>query len=233
MRILIGIQARSTSERLPRKAFEMIYGRMMLDRVIDQCKFSAKSIEERNGHKVSVAVLTPIGDPIVSEFGTRVEIVEGPEHDVLSRYAIAVEKYDPELTVRITGDCPLIQAPFISHMTKIAIENGYDYFCNSDERFRTFIDGSDCEVISRRMFAYAADSAKESYDREHVTPFMRRAPPEWARLGLAVSRYDLSGIKLSVDTQEDLEAVRKSFENSYCKYQAALKVYGRGAIHQL
>jgi spore coat polysaccharide biosynthesis protein SpsF len=232
MKILIAIQARSGSTRLPRKAFEMISGRMMLDRVIEACKFAGRSIE-KGGHKAAVAVLTPAGDPIVQEFGARVEIVEGPEHDVLERYAVAVERYNPELTVRVTGDCPLIPAPLIAYMTNLAINNGYDYISNCDERFRTSIDGSDCEVISRRLFEHAAEFAVKPYDREHVTPFIRRSPPEWARLALAVNHYDLSNIKLSVDTPEDLEAVRKAFEGSFSKYQEAIKVYGKGAIHRL
>jgi spore coat polysaccharide biosynthesis protein SpsF (cytidylyltransferase family) len=232
LRVLIGIQARSGSTRLPRKAFEMISGRMMLDRVIEAGKFAAANLE-KNGHKAIVAVLTPTNDPIVQEFRSRVEIVEGPEHDVLARYQVAAEKYDPELTVRITGDCPLIPAPLITYLTNLAINKGYDYISNADERFRTAIDGADCEVISRRLLDHTAELATRPHDREHVTPFIRRTPPEWARLGLAWNHFDLSGIKLSVDTQEDLERVRQAFETSFAKYQEAAKIYGKGAIHRL
>jgi spore coat polysaccharide biosynthesis protein SpsF (cytidylyltransferase family) len=232
MKVLIGIQARSGSTRLPRKAFELISGRMMLDRVVEACKNAAGFIE-KSGHRCSVAVLTPTGDPIVREFSPRVDVVEGPEMDVLGRYAVAVEKYDPEMTIRVTGDCPLIPPALISYMLGLAFKNNYDYLSNCDERFRTSIDGADVEVISRRLFEYCADAAVEAYDREHVTPLIRRAPPVWARLGLAVNHYDLSAIKLSVDTPDDLENVRKHFETAYSKLQGAMKIYGKGAIHRL
>lgn len=232
MKILIGIQARSGSTRLPRKAFRMIHGRMMLDRVIESCKFAAGHLEKA-GNKTDLIVLTPDGDPIVPEFQNRVDILEGPEQDVLRRYALAVEKFDPELTVRITGDCPLIPAPLISYITKLAIEYGYDYISNSDERFRTSIDGSDCEVISRRLFEYVNEMASEPYDREHVTPYIRKYPPVWARMGIAMNHFDLSGMKLSVDTEEDLNRVNQAFDRSFSKQREAMKVYGKASIHRL
>jgi spore coat polysaccharide biosynthesis protein SpsF (cytidylyltransferase family) len=232
-RVLIGIQARSGSTRLPRKAFEMISGRTMLDRVIDTCNFAAKKLGSRDGHVVDVVVVTPTNDPIVEDFSNRVQIVEGPEQDVLSRYAIAVEVYKPEVIVRITGDCPLIPGALIHQMTLIAIQHGYDYFSNADERFRTSIDGSDCEVFSRRMLDYAAQHAPTAYDREHVTPFMRQSPPPWAKSGIAIGAFDISDIKLSVDTQEDLERVRQAFSSSFRKIQMATKTYGKGGVHRL
>lgn len=232
MKVLIGIQARSGSTRLPRKAFEMISGRMMLDRVIEACK-SAAAYLEKGGHKAHVAVLTPFGDPIVDEFKNRVEIIQGDEQDVLGRYAVGMNLHRPDYLIRITGDCPLIPPQLITHLFQIAANNGYDYISNSDERVRTSIDGADCEVISARMFDHTEKMARKGYDREHVTPYMRREPPEWAKPGFAINSFDLSGIKLSVDTQEDLERVRKHFESQFGKYQEAVKIYGKRATHRL
>ena len=175
-KVVIGIQARSGSQRLPRKAFELIGGRTMLDRVIDSCNKASIRIE-RDSNKCSVVVLTPENDPIVKEFSNRVDILEGPEHDVLSRYAMLLGKYAPDFVVRITGDCPFIPHAIIAYMTGIAVKNRYDYFSNADERFRTSIDGSDCEIFSKRMLEYANESARKNYDREHVTTFMRQSPP--------------------------------------------------------
>lgn len=233
MKILIGIQARSGSTRLPRKAFEMIAGRMMLDRVVEAGKAAASIIERKGDHDVMVAVLTPEGDPIVPEFRARANIEQGPEHDVLRRYALAAERHAPELIVRVTGDCPLIPPPLIAHLVGLTVEKGYDYLSNVDERIRTAIDGADCEVISSRLLEFADEHARTPYDREHVTTFLRRCPPEWARMGVAVNHHDLSGIKLSVDTPEDLERVRKHFETQFQKYNDAVRIYGKGAIHRL
>ena len=230
--VLIGIQARSGSQRLPRKAFELIGGRTMLDRVIDSCNKAATRLNKL-GSKCQVVVLTPKNDPIVAEFSNRVEVFEGEEHDVLSRYVNSAEKYEAEFIVRITGDCPFIPHALVSYMTSIAVKMKYDYFSNVDERFRTSIDGSDCEVFSARMLEYADKAARKNFDREHVTTIMRRNPPAWAVNGIAINHFDISDIKLSVDTQDDLDKARKVFDSTYRKIQDATRVYGKEAIHRI
>jgi len=232
--VLIGIQARSGSTRLPRKAFELISGRMMLDRVIDNCKKAGLFISKKsNSLRVRIAVLTPYNDPIISEFKSRCEIVEGPEDDVLARYAEAERRYNPNYIVRITGDCPLLPPFVISKAIKLAMENGYDYVSNVDPQYRTSLDGMDCEVVSAALLKYLDKTAVSPGDREHVTTFARSAPPDWAKIGCIVNYFDQSGTKLSVDTKEDLEAVRTAFSAADGKYQEAVLRFGRQAVHRL
>ncbi len=235
--VLIGIQARSGSTRLPRKAFEDIGGKPMLDRVIEQCKRAALYVNTRprNGFhmKCRVAVVTPYGDPIVSAFQSRCEVLEGPEHDVLSRYAMAVERFSADYLVRVTGDCPLIPPAIISKSIFVAKNNDYDYLSNVDERFRTSIDGTDCEIISRRLFDHIAKAAVDAKDKEHVTTMIRREPPQWAKMGVIIDPFDDSTTKLSVDTAEDLERVRRAFTNAHDKYLSAAEMFGQRAVHRL
>jgi spore coat polysaccharide biosynthesis protein SpsF len=160
--------------------------------------------------------------------------VEGPLADVLGRYKIAVDRYNPDYVVRITGDCPLIVPNTIYRIMAMTTQFNYDYVSNVDERFRTSIDGHDTEVMSRRMFEHVAECATQASDREHVTTYIRRNPPIWAKLGLVMEAYDQSQQpKLSVDTQEDLERVRKAFQDGFTKYQEAMRVYGQGKVHRL
>lgn len=232
--ILIGIQARSGSTRLPRKAFELIEGRMMLDRVIDSCKKAGMYLGKKNRSLcIRIAVLTPENDAIVNEFRSRCEIVEGPENDVLKRYHMAASRFNPDWIVRITGDCPLIPPYIISKTLNLAIEAGYDYVSNVDPRYRTSIDGTDCEVISRKLLEHLNASATDASDREHVTTAARANPPGWAKVGVIVNYFDQSPIKLSVDTKEDLEAVRKAFYGADSKYQQAVLDFGKHAVHRL
>jgi len=231
---LIGIQARSGSTRLPKKAFALIGGKTMLDMVIDRCKKAAAyTNRSMNRVAVSVAVLTPSGDPIVSEFKRACDVVEGPEMDVLARYGVGVAKHNPDLIVRVTGDCPLISPYTINRLIKLAIEHRYDYISNVDERFRTAIDGDDCEVFSRRLFDLALEFATRPYDREHVTSFMRRTPPEWAKIGAIIGSVDHSSVKLSVDTPEDLERVRLAHDAAHDKYSRATREIGQLQVHRI
>lgn len=234
-KVLIGIQARSSSSRLPKKAFELISGKTMLDRVISSCKTAARYMnEQRNlGVQARVAILTPEGDAVADEFSSRCDVMEGPLEDVLSRYATAAEKFGADMVVRITGDCPMIPSFVISKLVTLAVVNGYDYVSNVDERFRTTLDGSDCEVISRKLLDDIAERAVLPADREHVTMLIRRYPPPWAKIGFVCNYFDLSDLKLSVDTPEDLERVRRAFETAYDKYQKACLEFGQQAVHRI
>lgn len=234
--VLIAVQARSTSSRLPRKAQALIGGKTILDRVLEACKRAALYLNKspKRDYKARVAVLVPYADAILEDFASRIgDILEGPEDDVLTRYAMALDHYEPDLVVRVTGDCPLIPPQVISKMVIVANKGRYDYLSNVDPRFRTAIDGVDCEVISARLLAEAVAKARDPFDREHVTPWIRREPPDWAKVGAVVDTFDFSHLKLSVDTPEDLERVRAAFESADAKYQAAVALLGQHEVHRL
>lgn len=233
-RFLIGIQARSTSTRFPRKAFADLDGKPLLQHVINACVKASEyhnKYSYKNGSEVSVAVLIPEGDEIGKHF-KRPMTLEGPEHDVLARYHKAAQLMQATHIVRVTGDCPLIPPFLISKFIKIAELNSYDYLSNVDEKMRVAIDGIDCEVISRRALDWLNITAKEGYDREHVTPLIRKSPPPWCRVGHVVGYFDLSHLKLSVDTPEDLERVRAHYTKISENIKMAESIYGDKCIHR-
>ena len=209
--VLIVIQARSGSKRLPGKSLTMIDDKTMVGHVLDAAYSAARYIQN---YKVdppvhaSVVLAVPTGDPLVEAFSGNL-IVEGLENDVLSRFETAYKKYHPDYIVRITGDCPLIIPTIISKCVFCSIRNDLDYCSNAFEDLRTFIDGFDVEVFSKRAAEWLFSNAISAGDREHVTVHLRKRGPEWARMGALIAHVDLGDIKLSVDTQEDLENVRK------------------------
>lgn len=233
--VLIGIQARSTSERLPNKVFELIGNKPMLKHVVDSCCYSAAYLNKLS-HKtmtsVGVALLIPENDPIGEHHLFRnTQIVRGSESDVLSRYYLALTRLKPDYIVRVTGDCPLIPPYLISKMVKLTLLNKYDYLSNVEPEARTAIDGFDCEVISSKALEWLNETATEKYDREHVTPLIRTSPPSWASRAQVISNLNFSDVKLSVDTQEDLDRVRTQYEKVREKAANAEQIFGRGKVH--
>ena len=233
-KILIGIQARSTSKRFPRKSFADLEGKPLLQHVINACNKAAE-YHNKHSHKtrsfVNVAVLVPTNDEIVGRF-SRSLILEGSENDVLSRYYDAATKMDSSYIVRVTGDCPLIPPYLISKFIKTAEINSYDYLSNIDENIRTALDGIDCEVISKRALEWMHKNAVDAYDREHVTPLIRKSPPEWCKVGHVVGYFDHSNLKLSVDTPEDLERVRTHLRKTTKSVKDAEAKYGPNCTHR-
>lgn len=208
-KILIGIQARSTSQRFPNKGMADLCGKPVLEHVVSTCLsvrdyLSKGKIDELDVH---VALLVPYGDHLKDYFDKLVRVVEGDENDVLSRYWKASNDAQYDYIVRITGDCPMIPSFVIVKHIKCAASFEADYVSNVDERLRTEIDGWDCEVVSKRALDWLNANAKTEADREHVTTLVRSAPPDWAKVGHIIGFVDRSHIKLSVDTQADLDAV--------------------------
>lgn len=234
--VLIGIQARSGSTRLPRKAYALVGQKRMLDHVIDACRGAARYLASRptpNAPLVSVALLIPEDDPIKKDFARGVDVIEGPLDDVLARYVIAAQALEAEFIVRITGDCPMIPDYLIAKHITTATKGRYDYLSNVDEESRTAVDGHDCEVMSARMLNHLDQHASSAADREHVTLMARREPPNWAKMGGVINYHDHSHFKLSVDTAEDLERVREEYRRRDLKLYRAEHKFGRQSVHRL
>lgn len=235
-RVAIGIQARSTSKRLPSKVFSDICGKPMLQWVIDACKDAAGYMNRpspSSNIEVSTNLLIPVNDPIKLAFSDKLKIIEGDENDVLSRYKALADYRQADFIVRVTGDCPLIPPPVIAKAINVAVKNNLDYVSNVDERLRVSFDGMDVEVISRNLLEYTHFNATDSKDREHVTTFIRRSTlPRDFTIAHIIGYVDLSGTKLSVDTDEDLERVRKQKAKILDALNRAEVLSGQRSLHR-
>lgn len=236
-RVMIAIQARTNSTRLPGKVMKDLHGKRILDHVLDACLNASRYQNKFMDLKrviVDVALVVPENDPIISAY-ENVLVYEGSEKDVLSRYYQIIDQADrpaPDYIVRITSDCPLIPPFVITKLITTALTNRYDYVSNTDERCRTAPDGWDCEVISKRLLKYAHENATDPYDREHVTPFMRSFNAPWVKRGTVINFIDLSRLKLSIDTEYDLERVRSEIKDVTKAYNEAQALYGRKNVHR-
>ena len=234
-RVVIGIQARSTSNRFPRKVHEMIGDRSMLQHVIDAAYSSMTYINHWSKHNKlnsSVVLCVPKGDEIVKLYGGKIPIYEGSESDVLSRYFLMAQQTHADLIVRLTSDCPLIPANLISKTIQCAMKENYDYVSNVDPDFRTAPDGMDCEVMSMKALAWCQMNATQGFDKEHVTTFIRSSKPEWLKMGFMVGFLNFSNFKVSVDTPEDLERVRHEYASVKNILDNAGNKYGKKSVHR-
>ena len=211
IRVTIGIQARSNSSRFPKKIFQTIGNKTVIDHVIDACLSSARYLNahaDKSKISTKVVLLCPLGDDISET--SRIPVVQGDPNDVLSRYVCMADKFNSDYIVRITGDCPLIPPPVITAHINKCVRNDLDYLSNVGQD-RVSIDGHDCEIFSRHLLDWLDEHSEEEELREHVTILARENPPEWARTGHVVGYADLSKIKLSLDTPKDLDIIKDHF----------------------
>lgn len=224
-RVLIGIQARTNNQRLPGKCMKKITPKQtMLDMVLENCQKSAEFINRGNDARCEVALLVPENDPLLSKYSHRVYTVTGPENDVFTRYMNALEHFSAaDFLCRITSDCPMVPAPVITRHILTAVKRDADYVTNAYDEYRTSPDGHDVEVLSRKAMTFLAQQNLSELDCEHVTTYLRSQPPDWLICVGMFNHVDLSSIKLSVDTEVDLENVKIEHQEVKSKVDSFVK----------
>lgn len=200
------------SGRLPGKILKDLCGFPMLYHVVERCH-KAKLAE-----KVIVATTVEAQDDVTADFckDRGIDCVRGSESDVLSRYYDAARKFGSSVIVRVTADCPLIDPEIIDLcIQKFEEEKGADYISNIS--VRTFPRGLDTEVFSFDALERAYKKAKESYEREHVTPYIWENKNGEFKIGesLSASSEYARNYRLTVDYPEDFEVIKKIYEALY------------------
>jgi len=200
------LQARLTSSRLPRKVLMPILGRPMLIRQIERINKSTEI------DCLVVATSSDVtDDPLVSmcsEYG--IKCARGSLNNVLERFVAAARPFHPDIIVRFTGDCPLIDPVLTDLIIRNFLENDFDYISNC--RPPTYPDG--LEVM---RFSCLEEADREAFlpsHREHVTIFIH-SQPERFRLANFMDTVDRSNMRWTVDHLEDFEFVNKVYEALY------------------
>jgi spore coat polysaccharide biosynthesis protein SpsF len=209
-KVLVIIQARMGSTRLPEKIFKDIVGKPMLWHMINRLKCSKKI------NDVVIAIpdsaLNDKLESFVKELG--VNCFRGDEDDVLSRYYGAAVKFQGDIIVRLTSDCPLID-PVVTDSTIEAHLNSESDYTYKGPR-GNYPRGLDTEVFNLTVLKKIYHEATRLYEREHVTPYIYQHP-ELFEINViqAVGKLKRPELRLTVDTEEDLLLVREIYRHLY------------------
>jgi len=220
--ILIILQARLSSSRLPGKVLKKILGKPMLEHQLQRLSYISTP------HRLMVATSENDDDDAIKALCTslNVDCYRGSLDDVLARYyhaAMSVNRHHKiRHIVRLTGDCPLIDAKVVDEVINLYLSKQYlskqglneqvDYCSNCSPA--TLPDGLDIEIFSLAALTAAYEQADKSSEREHVTPFIRNNPQLFNTVNY---RYptDLSHLRWTVDEPEDFELVTKIYQTLY------------------
>lgn len=199
-------QARTTSTRLPRKVLTEVSGRTLLDHHLDRLGAA--------GLPVVVATTTnSTDDEIVTLCSRRgVPVFRGSENDVLSRMLGAATQEGYDVVVRVTSDCPLIDGQPIAAAVRRFLDEANPWLYLSNTQPHTYPRGLDFEVFSTLALADALEHATETYEREHVTPYLNQNVSGRMRIENVRSPVDASDLRVTVDTLDDLTLVRALIE---------------------
>jgi glutamate-1-semialdehyde 2,1-aminomutase len=204
MKIVAVVQARMGSTRLPNKVMKPIGGIPMIELLLTRLA-RAKEVDQ-------IIVATSIDSrnmPLVEHIRMLGFVCEqGSENDVLDRYVQAAKKHQADVVVRITGDCPLVDSELVDEVIRQFKAANVDYFTNAIPP--TYPDGLDIEVCTFKALEQANQDTTDSFDREHVMPYLRK-PGKFKTADMQYSE-NLSALRWTVDEPADFIVIEKFFQ---------------------
>ena len=200
-KIIVIIQARETSSRLPGKVLKRIYGNL---NVLDVLFLRLRKSKKIN--KILFAIPDNQKNLNLKRYliSKQYEFFLGPENDVLKRYYLAAKKFKAKHIVRITSDCPLIDGKVLDEHINFYIKSKTDYLTNQINR--TYPDGYDIEIFSYKLLSKINKLAKLKEDREHVTTYIKR---NYHNIKTYDYKENLSKLRLTIDYEKDLQQIKK------------------------
>lgn len=197
-----------TSTRLPGKVLAPLLGEPMVARQLERIR-RAHRLDE-----IVIATSTDASDdPLADWAGANdVKAFRGCLDDVLQRYVEVIDRFEPDVVVRLTADCPLTSPAVIDQVIERFHASAVDYCSNT--LVPSFPDGLDVEVVRADVLREVAAVSTDPHEREHVTLGVYRHPERY-RLANFEGSDDHSDLRWTVDTPEDMSFVTSVYEDLY------------------
>lgn len=209
------IAVRMKSKRLPKKALVDIEGYTAIERVVNNLKPS-KYIDE-----IILATTKNNEDDPIEELAKNkgLPFFRGDEDNVVKRFIGAAEKFNADIVVRVTGDCPLVSYEIADYLINSHLEKGADYTGNN-------IDdppiGTISEIITLSALKKLTTVNVDLNYSEYMTFYFRNNPKFFSiNIVPCPKEYCRPNYRMTLDYPEDLEFFRVIFK----KFQP-----GSGAI---
>jgi spore coat polysaccharide biosynthesis protein SpsF len=194
------LQARLASSRLPGKVLARVGSRTILEYCLLRLSIS--------GLPLIVATTDQADDDEIEQearaFGA--SVFRGDEHNVLARFIGAARAFNLTEVVRATADNPFVDPHGPRRVLALQHHVKADHVVE-----RELPVGAAVEAVTVAALERSHAWITLPYDREHVTSFVRRDPRFRAHSAAAPDALRRPGLRLTVDTQEDLNFVRKVF----------------------
>lgn len=212
-RVVAITQARMGSKRLPRKSMADIAGKPLLWHVLERVK------RTRQVDEIVLATTTKLEDDILVSLAEEcgVSTFRGSEDDLVDRYYRAAKAYKADVVVRICADNPVLEPEEIDRIVQYHLKGESDFSSNTHNiDGNGYPDGLGAEVFDFQKLEELWRIATDPRHREHPHSYFYDYPEKY-RIGtiLCPPEFRRSGLKLDVNTSEELEYIRSIFEYWY------------------
>src|SRR5688572_3028443 len=211
-RVVAIVQARMGSTRLPGKVLKPVAGRPLLWHVL------YRLTRCRTLDWIVVATSDNPRDDAIEAFcrDEKIDVVRGPEDNVLERFKLAAEQTEADVIVRVSADAPFIDPQFVDHLVKtlVAAEGDYVLVEPGAQCAHEGVDPFSRSALDRLV----TEAADDPIAREHVSGYFK-AHPDFVRIVHAAPdpRLARRGGRLTIDTPDDLAFIEAIHERLQAK----------------
>lgn len=197
------------SSRLPGKVLLPILGKPIIWHIYQRLKFSEKI------DKICISTSNEKSDAPIVKFAkeNNIDCFQGSKENLVSRHLGAAKKFNADVIIRITADCPLIDPKIIDDLINLYQKNlDIDFLSNT--KVRTFPIGLDVEIIpTRTLEKILPISEHPDFYEYFISMYIYEHPEEFTSLGISLDKPNL--LRWTLDYMEDYEFIKQIYSNLY------------------
>lgn len=213
-KLIIILQARTGSTRLPQKMIKPFYQKETIPEIIIN---NLKTTFNSNQIILATTVNSKDDDLEVLARSLKINYFRGDENDVLKRFIDCADKENADLIVRICADNPFLRPEYINPLINNLLDKKLEY-CSFQWKDGTPIMlshiGVFAEVMTIGFLKKIEESTTDPLYREHVTNYIYNHKNQFKQEFLNLPDF-LNGrehIRLTVDTKEDFILAQELYE---------------------
>jgi spore coat polysaccharide biosynthesis protein SpsF len=203
-----------SSVRYPGKVLHRVNGKPMLEYLLESL-YKCESV-----NRVVVATSNRKSDDPVEEFCKHigVDYYRGSLDNVAQRFMEAINAFQFDAFVRLSGDSPLLDYRIVDRAVRIFQSDRFDLVTNTLKR--TFPKGQSVEVLNSMVFKKTYGEMLAPDEREHVTRYFYTHSKKFDIYNFESGKA-YGNLELSVNTPEDMkrfQAIIHSMERPHWEY---------------
>ncbi len=199
------LQVRLDSTRLPGKALLPLEDYTVIEQAMRSLKVVKADIFALLTDSSSAFQL----EPLAEKWGY--EVFAGDKDNVLKRYADAIEHFSVSTVIRATGDNPLVSGRLANKILDYHLLKNADY-----SGFTGIPIGTGVEILKAEAILKANSLSDNSYEKEHVSPFLYFRDKEFSIKRVPVSsEYYCPDTRVTLDTEFDYSKIKQIYRQLY------------------
>lgn len=212
-RIVLIMQARMGSTRLPGKSLMPLAGHPLLERIIQRVKRCRKvdAIVLATTEKKEDDALCAIAEM------NGIEVFRGSENDLLDRYYRAALRFNADFVVRLPADNPVVEPAEIDRIVEHHLASSDDFSSNTHNILNNkYPDGLGAEVFPIQKLREIWEIATDPRNREHPHTYFYEHPDKY-RIGTieCPAEFQRPDLVLDVNTREEYDFLASIYDALY------------------